>query len=460
MTAAVTPVGKAAAPPPVSPAVVANAAWNVEQPAVWAARRGVAWRTLVVSVLALHLAFAVWFTWSALVVRLPAAGFKLSVEQRFWLPAMALLMGAVARFPHTFLVLKIGGKLTTLITTALLIVPVLGIGHVVKDPSTSYATLLLWAAIAGLTAGGQISSSSANINLWFPKRLAGTALGVNVGLGNLGTSAAQFLIPAVVGSAVFGAVAGAPEVVVKGAEHKQVWLQNAAYVWLIPVVVVVLAIVFGMRNHPARGSFAEQFKVLRKRDTWITTILYTMTFGTFSGMAGAFPTLIREVFGKLPDAPDPLAYAFLGPLFGALARPVGGVLSDKISGGRVTAGVATLLLGASIGVTFYTTPTGRGDFGPFLILMLVIFTAAGLGNASVFKQIAMIFPPREASPVLGFSAAVSVLVFGFFVPIFLGRSIAATGRPDLAFFGFAAFYAVCLALNWYFYRRRGAEHRC
>lgn len=418
--------------------------WDPEDASFWQAHKGIAYRTLVISVLALHLAFAVWFTWSALVVRLPAAGFQLTVEQRFWLPAMALLMGAVARLPHTFLVLKIGGRNTTLIATALLIVPILGIGAVVDDPTTSYGTLLFWAGVAGLAAGGQISSSSANISLWFPKRLAGTALGVNVGLGNLGASMAQLLVPVVIGASWFG---------VQG-------LKNGAYVWLVPVVVATLLGAFGMKNHPARGSFAEQFKVLKKRDAWITTVLYTMTFGTFSGMAGAFPSLIREVFENVPDAPDPLAYAFVGPLLGALARPVGGVLSDRLTGGRVTAVVASTLTAAAVGVTFLTAPDSRSDFAPFFACVLVIFIAAGFGNASVFKQIAMIFPPKEAAPVLGFSAAIAVLAFGFFVPIILGRSIAATGSPNAAFLGFAGFYAVCLGLNWWFYRRRGAEVRC
>ncbi len=434
--------------------------WNPEDPEFWSANKAIAYRTLALSILALHLAFAVWFAWSALVVRLPNAGFTLSVEQRFWLPAMALLMGAVARFPHTFLVLRIGGKLTTLITTALMVVPILGIGHVVKDPTTPYSVLLFWAAMAGLCAGGQISSSSANISLWFPKRLAGTALGVNVGLGNLGTSVAQLLIPLLVGSAVLGSWAGGPQSVTVAGQRREIWLQNAAYGWLLPVLLAAVLIAIGMRNHPARGSFTEQFRVLGKRDTWLTTLLYTMTFGTFSGLAGAFPSLIREVFGKVPNPPDPLAFAFLGPLVGALARPLGGVLADRLTGGRVTTFVAVSLTSGAIALTFLTSPSSRADFPLFLAVMLFLFGAAGLGNASVFKQIAMLFPPKEAAPVLGFSAAISVLAFGFFIPILLGRSIAATGTPNAALFLFAAFYAVSLSVNWFFFRRRGAPSPC
>ena len=441
--------------------------WQPEDAAFWQASKGFAYRTLIISLLALHLAFAVWFTWSALVVRLPGLGFNLTVEQRFWLPAMALLMGAVARFPHTFLVLKIGGMWTTFITTVLLIVPILGIGHVVQDPATPYEALLFWAAVAGLCAGGQISSSSANINLWFPKRMAGTALGINVGFGNLGTSVAQFLIPIVITGAVLGAMAGDPMAFkVLNPKTKEVvkqtlmWPQNAAYIWLLPTIVISALILIGMKNHPARGDFMEQMKIVKLKHTWITTILYTMTFGTFSGFAGATPTLIKEVFGKLADAPDPLAYAWIGPLVGALARPVGGVLSDKFGGANVSMIVCFILIGSTVGLTFLTAPTSSSQFMAFFIVLLGIFLGAGIGNASVFKQIAMIFPPKEASPVLGFTAAMAVLLFGFFVPIFLGRSIATTASPNAALWGFAGFYLVCMGLNYWYYFRDGAEKPC
>ena len=151
------------------------AEWRPEDERFWNSNKWLAFRTLVIAFLALHLAFAVWFTWSALVVRLPGLGFELTVEQRFWLPAMALLMGAVARFPHTFLVLKIGGMWTTFIFQLALLIPIFGIGHVVQDPTTPFSTLLFWAGVAGLCAGGQISSTAANISLWFPKRIGGSA---------------------------------------------------------------------------------------------------------------------------------------------------------------------------------------------------------------------------------------------------------------------------------------------
>ena len=443
------------------------AEWRAEDPAFWSANRGFAIRTLIISLLSLHLAFAVWFTWSALVVRLPGLGFDLTVDQRFWLPAMALLMGAIARFPHSFLVLRIGGMWTTLIFTVALLIPIFGIGYVVQYPTTSFSVLLFWAGVAGFCAGGQISSSSANINLWFPKRIGGTALGVNVGFGNLGASSAQFIVPAVIALGLFGAYAGDPMLfkVINPATKEVIrqamlYPQNAAYVWLIPTILISLLVLFGMKNHPARGSFTEQMQVVKLKHTWIQTILYTLTFGTFSGLTASTPLLIKEVFGKLPDAPDPLAYAWIGPLVGALIRPIGGVLSDKLGGSNVTMLVFAIMIGSASALTFFTAPTSTADFTVFFIVLLGIFLGAGIGNASVFKQIVMIFEQKQASPVLGFTAAMAVLLLGFFVPIIFGRSIAMTGSPNAALGIFIGLYAVGIALNYWYYWRKVAEKPC
>ncbi len=441
--------------------------WKPEDPAFWQSNKWRAIGTMVIALLALHIAFAVWFTWSALVVRLPGLGFQLTVEQRFWLPAIALLMGAVARFPHTFLVLKIGGLWTTLIATIGLLIPIFGIAHVVQDPTTPFSTLLFWAALAGLFAGGQISSTAANISLWFPKRIGGTALGVTIGFGNLGASTAQFLVPAVIAVGIFGATAGDPStftVFKPGTQEvlRQVsmWPQNAAYIWLIPTLIIAVLVFFGMKNHPTRGNFSEQFQVLKLKHTWIQTILYTMTFGTFSGFAASTPLLIREVFKGVENAPDPLAYAWIGPLVGALIRPLGGMLSDKIGGSSTTMLVIAILVGSASTLTFFTAPASSADFTIFFILLLGIFLGAGIGNASVFKQIVMIFDPKQASPVLGFTAAAAVLLLGFFVPLIFGRSFAATGSPNTALWIFVGFYIFCAVLNYWYYWRKDAEKPC
>jgi NNP family nitrate/nitrite transporter-like MFS transporter len=443
------------------------AEWRPEDQAFWNANKWLAIRTLIIAFLALHLAFAVWFTWSALVVRLPGLGFQLTVDQRFWLPAMALLMGAVARFPHTFLVLKIGGMWTTFLFTLALLIPIFGIAHVVQDPTTPFSTLLFWAGVAGFCAGGQISSTAANISLWFPKRIGGTALGFTIGFGNLGASTAQFLVPAVILVGLFGAAAGDPmtfQVIAPKTKEVlrelQMYPQNAAYIWLIPTLILAVLVLFGMKNHPQRGSFAEQFQILKLKHCWIQTILYTFTFGTFSGFAASTPLLIRETFGRVPDAPDPLAYAWIGPLVGALIRPIGGILSDKVGGSNMTMLVFLIMGSSAIGLTFLTAPTSAAQFQLFFIVLLGIFFGAGIGNASVFKQIVMIFEPKQGGPVLGFTAAAAVLLLGFFVPIIFGRSFTMTGSPNAALWFFAFLYGVGILLNYWYYWRRGAEKPC
>jgi NNP family nitrate/nitrite transporter-like MFS transporter len=199
------------------------------------------------------------------------------------------------------------------------------------------------------------------------------------------------------------------------------------------------------------------------------TWLYVMTFGSFIGYSMAFPLLIRIVFGTLPDgapnpqAPNPFAYAWLGPLVGSLVRPVGGWLSDKWSGAKVTQVSTVVMILAALGVARYIgLATGSGSpqqyFPPFLVLFLLLFLTAGIGNGSTFRMIPMIFEPTQAGPVLGWSSAVAA--YGAFViPQIFGAQIQA-GTPQVALYGFSTYYARCLLLNWWFYARKNAEIPC
>jgi NNP family nitrate/nitrite transporter-like MFS transporter len=199
------------------------------------------------------------------------------------------------------------------------------------------------------------------------------------------------------------------------------------------------------------------------------TWLYIMTFGSFIGYSMAFPLLIRVVFGTLPggaanpQAPNPFVYAWLGPLVGSLVRPVGGWLSDKWSGAKVTQVATVVMIAAALGVARYIglasgSPAPQDYFLPFMVLFLILFTMTGIGNGSTFRMIPMIFEPAKAGPVLGWSSAIAA--YGAFViPQILGAQIQA-GKPQLALYGFATYYASCLIVNWWFYARKNAEIPC
>ncbi|MFO0590036.1 MAG: hypothetical protein U0441_21010 [Polyangiaceae bacterium] len=432
-------------------------AWNPEDKVFWdSVASKVARRALGITTAGLTLSFATWFMWSAIVVKLPDLGFQLSVSQRFLLTAVPGLVGATLRIPYSFIVQMFGTRPVVTLATASLLIPSIGVGLAVQDPHTPFWVLVALAAAAGF-GGGNFSAFMSSTSLFYPRAQQGAALGVQAGIGNLGVSLVQLATPLVIGNAVFGGLGGEP--LKSAANGKLLWIQNAAFLWVVPVLIVTLLAAAMLRSIPVKASFREQAVIFRRKHTWIMTLLYFMTFGTFSGLAASFALLIREVFGKLPGAPDPLKYAFLGALVGSVARPVGGWVSDKVGGGRVTVVSAVGLLGATLWVMTLVRPTSVDQFPLFLTAMLIIFLASGIGNGSTFRMIPVIFPRSEAAPVLGWTAAIAA--YGSFViPLLFGWSVSAYGSPQVAFGMFAAFYVVNLVLCHYYYARKGAEVPC
>jgi MFS transporter, NNP family, nitrate/nitrite transporter len=433
--------------------------WDPEDERAWeAGNKAIAWRSLIVTTFALVLAFAVWFMVSALVVRLPNAGFDLTSEQLFWLAAMPGLAAGTLRIVHTFLIPVFGSRHTVSVSTLLLTIPVLGWFFAVQNTETPYAVLLLLAFLAGL-GGGNFSSFMPSTSLYFPKRLQGSALAIQAGIGNFGVSLVQFLTPVLIGTAVFGTAVGASQTLQTAAGPQQVWLQNATIVWLPLVLIAAAAAWYWLRSVPVRANFREQSDIFRLKHTWIMTSLYFMTFGTFSGLAAAFPLLIQNTYGGFENAPDPLTFAFLGPLVGSAFRIVGGPLSDRLGGARVThiAGIG-LVVSAAV-VTLFVTPESLAAFPWFVASMLAVFFFAGIGNASTFKQIPMLFDKRQAGGVIGWTAAIAA--YGPFVLSgILGSVIGATGDARAFFWALTVFFAFNTALNWWFYARRNAPHPC
>jgi NNP family nitrate/nitrite transporter-like MFS transporter len=450
--------------------------WEPEVPAFWHSRgKPTANRNLWISIPALMLAFAIWMVWSVVVVNLPSIGFKYSTNQLFWLAAVPGLSGATLRIFYSFMVPIFGGRKWTAISTASLLIPALGIGFAVQDPNTSYPTMLVLSLLCGF-GGGNFASSMANISFFYPKAQKGYALGMNAGLGNLGVSAVQFVVPLVITFALFG---GEPQTwtkVVKGAvQTKQMWLQNAGFVWVPFIIVSTLAAWFGMNDlASAKASFAEQAVIFKRKHNWLMCWLYVGTFGSFIGYSAAFPLLTSTLFPQV----NPLQYAFVGPLVSALARVGGGYISDKLGGARVTVWTFVAMILAVLGVLHFLH---AGSFAGFFGMFLVLFACTGVGNASTFRMIPVIFltlhqraargqsegaqaqavasANKEAAAVLGFTSAIAA--YGaFFIPKSYGTSIALTGSADAALWCFIGFYVTCIAVTWWFYARKGAEITC
>ncbi|MGV2287636.1 NarK family nitrate/nitrite MFS transporter [Trinickia sp. YCB016] len=455
--------------------------WEPESKSFWQSRgQSIANRNLWISIPALMLAFAVWSLWSVVVVSLGKAGFHLTKNQLFWLTALPALSGATLRIFYSFLVPIFGGRRFTAISTATLLVPAIGMGFALRDPSTGYPTLLVLALLCGF-GGANFSSSMANISFFFPKAQKGLATGLNAGIGNLGVSVVQFVTPLVISSAVFGAFsfAGDAQTYVADGVTKSLWLQNAGFIWVPFIALSAIAAWFGMNDiADAKASFAEQAVIFKRKDNWLMCWLYVGTFGSFIGFSAGLALLTQSQFPSI----NPTAYAFLGPLAGALMRPIGGWISDKLGGARVTLWTFIAMIAAVIGVILCLPANGTGgSFAGFLAMFIALFALTGIGNGSTFRMIPVIFATlkqreaagkdeaarkhaqheagKESAAVLGFSAALGAYG-GFFIPKSFGTSLDLTGSPVGALVCFIVFYVTCVAITWFFYARRNAPMPC
>ncbi|MBI1990425.1 MAG: antiporter [Betaproteobacteria bacterium] len=527
------------------------AEWNAEDNAFWNSKgRSIANRNLWISIPNLLCGFAIWAMWGIITVQMLNLGFPFTPPEMFTLTAISGLMGATLRIPASFFIRLCGGRNTIFLTSALLIIPAFGTGLALMDKTTPLWVFQCWAFLSGI-GGGNFACSMSNITGFFPKRLQGTALGLNAGLGNFGVTTMQVLIPLVMTVGIFGAMAGAPMTLLKDsgwilgkiAAGTPTFVQNAGFVWAAILVPLVIAAWFGMNNLlplspnyggtvaafakilylwgltclvgglglylylPAptglgllnmwvalplimlatlftmklaafgdmKGNIAKQFEIFSNKHTWSMTALYIVTFGSFIGFSMALPLSITVIFGvqhvpdasgvmqhtlKNPNAPSALTYAWIGPFVGALIRPVGGWISDKVGGSIVTQIISAVMVVASAAVGYvmllaYKSATPEEYFLVFMVLFVVLFAATGIGNGSTFRTIGVIFDRQQAGPVLGWTSAAAA--YGAFIaPVVIGAQIKA-GTPEYSMYGFAVFYALCIVLNWWFYLRSGSE---
>jgi NNP family nitrate/nitrite transporter-like MFS transporter len=454
------------------------AGWRPDDEQFWqASGRRIAMRNLIFSMPALFLSFAVWMVWSVVVIELPKIGFNFSTSELFWLAALPGLSGAGLRLAYSFVVPIFGGRNFTVFSTASLLLPALWMALAVQDPATNYAVFVAIALLCGL-GGGNFSASMANISFFFPKRMQGAALGWNAGAGNLGVGVMQAIVPVSIYGGALAVMGGGPQTYNDPAVS-QVWLQNAGYIWVPFILLATLLAWVGMNNiRDVQATFREQAAIFRRKHSWMLGWLYGGTFGSFIGFAAAFPTLLATQF---PDS-GLLKYAFLGPLLGALIRPLGGWFSDRVGGGRVTFWNFVVMFAASLAV-FGFLPDGSnpGNAGAFFWAFVLLFLTTGIGNGSVFRMVPSVFLALharwargkgdeamakarregeiEASVALGFTAAIAALGL-FFIPMAVGVSLATTGSPHAAWYVFIAFYLSCVLGTWYWYRRKDAEIHC
>ncbi len=446
-------------------------AWDPENEKTWDSKR--AWKTLWITTFCLTLAFVAWFLPSAIIPKLNALGYTFTPAQLYWMAAMPGLAAGLFRMIWMVLPPILGTRKMVSLTTLLLVFSTLGWGVRVQEPTAPYWELMVLAFLAGI-GGGAFSGFMPSTSYFFPKSKQGTALGLQAGLGNFGVSLVQLLTPFLIamgGLAVFG---GHQTMQIPGKPPVQVWFQNAAFVW-IPLMIIGAAIAWTMlKSVPIKANIKQQFDIFGNKDTWLMTLLYIMTFGTFSGLAAQFGLLVANLYGSgntkivegvgatanlLVDGyavPDPVKFVFLGPLIGAGARVLFSPLTDRMGGA-----IWTLISGVGlVAAIVYTIPALTPDatsaatldagFTRFLWGMLAIFLFAGIGNASTFKQMPMIFERRQAGGVIGWTGAIAA-----FGPFFFGVGVTTLGPTAFYWIG-VAWCVMCVVITWMRYARKGA----
>jgi MFS transporter, NNP family, nitrate/nitrite transporter len=471
--------------------------WEPDNEQFWEATgKRIARKNLAFSIFAEHIGFSMWVLWAVIVINLGNVGITMSVPEQFWLISIPNLVGSALRLPYTFAVPKFGGRLWTTISASLLMIPALllavvvpsgwvaGLGH-----DAQFWVLFACAATAGL-GGGNFSSSMANISFFYPEGKKGFALGLNAAGGNLGVAVSQLVVPLVI-------IIGVPAAAVKLPVH-EVHLAYAGLVWMpLIVLAAVCAWLYMDSLTQAKTDYKPYFAAAKTSQTWIMSVLYIGTFGSFIGYSFALPLVIKNTFpeflAKHPFIATYLAgLGFMGALVGSLSRPLGGWLSDKVGGARVTLttflGMAAFTALAMVGVKQHSFPLFFGSY-------MAIFLFAGMGNGSTYRMIPSIFAAlgrkeaeeqgldpkrtalefkRRAAATIGICGAVGAFG-GFLIQLVFRQSSlgvsalmkaaktpaekAAIAHAHLdwsvsALWVFIAGYVVLAGMTWFFYMRK------
>ncbi|HRW17752.1 MAG TPA: MFS transporter [Dermatophilaceae bacterium] len=445
--------------------------WDPENEATW--DKGLAWKTLWVTTFTLTLCFVAWFLPSAIVPKLNALGYSFTKDQLYWLAAIPGLSGGLMRLVWMVLPPMVGTRKMVAATTALLFFPVLGWGVRVQSPTAPYWELAVLAFLAGI-GGGAFSGFMPSTSYFFPRRMQGTALGLQAGIGNFGVSLVQLLTPWLIGFGMIGFLGASQQMKVPGKPNVEVWYQNAAFFYIPFIIGGAILAWLVLKSVPVKANIKQQFDIFRNQDTWWMTLLYIMTFGTFSGLSAQFGLLMANLYGAGNTAivqgsgataklliegyavPDPVKYVFLGPLVGAGARVLFSPLTDKMGGARWSLVSGLGLIASIIWTIPALTPdlssatALQGGFTRFLWGMLAIFLFAGIGNASTFKQMPMIFERRQAGGVIGWTGAIAA-----FGPFLFGVGLTLMPAPVFYWIG-VAWAVMCVAITWWRYARPGA----
>lgn len=443
--------------------------WDAEDLAAWeAGGKTIARRNLFWSVVIVHLGYSIWALWPVMGLFMPRDVYGFSAGDKLLLGITATLAGAILRPIYSVATAIFGGRTLAMFSAFVLLIPTIGAVVLLAHPGLPLWPYVVCAALTGM-GGGNFAASASNANAFYPHRLKGVALGLSGGIGNLGVPMMQ-----IVGLVVIAAAG----------DRQPYWVCG---VYLVLLTVAGLGATLLMNNVAQHRLELGRLRsilsaVVSTRDTWLLSLLYLGSFGSFIGFAFAFAQILQTGFvagGQSASAASLHAaeLAFIGPLLAALARVYGGRLADRIGGGRVTCAVfVAMVLAAGMLITVGTVedphagPVSDSAMAGYVACFIALFVLAGLGNGSVYKMIPTVFAASShrlsmdaaersdwarviSGVVIGFVAGVGTLG-GVGINLALRKSFVATGTMTSAFWVFLAFYVFAAALTWIRYVRR------
>jgi MFS transporter, NNP family, nitrate/nitrite transporter len=444
--------------------------WDPENIVAWeAGNKKIARRNLIWCVGGMHVGYSVWSIWSVMVLFMPQSVYGLSAADKLLLGATATFVGGCLRIPYSVAVVKFGGRNWMVFSSLVLLVPTVGTILLLANPGQPLWMYVICAALTGL-GGGNFAAAMTNVNLFYPQRLKGVALGITGGGGNIGVPVIQ-----IVGLVVL-ATAG----------NRQPYWVCAIYLVLLSLAALGAALF--LDNLELHGEEISPMRAaLSYRDTWILALLYIGTFGSFIGFSFAFGQVLQINYlasgqSAAQASLHAAEVAFLGPLLGSLTRMYGGRLSDRLGGGRVTMGIlvgmiaaAGLLVAVSAYADYRTGPASGVIMACYIVGFIALFVFCGIGNGSLYKMIPAVFEARSHSmnvseaerhhwsramsgAVIGFVSAIGTLG-GVLINLALRQSYLSTGSETAAFCFFLVCYLSGAVITWAMYVRRPSAAR-
>jgi NNP family nitrate/nitrite transporter-like MFS transporter len=279
----------------------------------------------------------------------------------------------------------------------------------------NFGETLLLGCVLGM-AGASFAVALPLASRWYPPKEQGLALGI-AGAGNSGTALAALFAPGLAKAYGWSNVVG------------------LAALPLPAVLVVYLFMAKDAPNRPPAKRFSEYLSVLTQTDCWWLMLLYSVTFGGFSGLASSLTIYFNAEYHL-----DPVIAGFLtaGCVFaGSAARPIGGAVADRVGG------VSSLTILYAIAATALAVASFHLA-GPVPALAVIVtgMMALGAGNGAVFQLAPQRFG-KEIGVVTGLVGAMGG-VGGFYLASSLGLSKQLTGSFQAGFLAFAALALVAL----------------